>query len=119
MRRFFKSLKQMVVVTLLLCGMSQAAWAESFVIKSIQVQGLHHLSKSTVLSYVPVSVGNTFTDTSSGKIITTLYRLGYFDNIQVSTEGSMVIIKVAERPTIGILTVSGNKSITKKQLAPV
>tara|TARA_B100001093_G_C26857905_1_gene1028358 strand:- start:1406 stop:3727 length:2322 start_codon:yes stop_codon:yes gene_type:complete len=99
--------------------MSQAAWAESFVIKSIQVQGLHHLSKSTVLSYVPVSVGNTFTDTSSGKIITTLYRLGYFDNIQVSTEGSMVIIKVAERPTIGILTVSGNKSITKKQLAPV
>ena len=119
MKHFLRSLKQTVWVVLLLCCLVPTVWANTFQIKSIQIQGLQHLSKATVLNYLPVHVGSTYTEKSSSKIITTLYQLGFFSNIQVSTEGSILIVKVIERPTIGSLTVTGNKSITKKQLMPV
>ena len=113
MKHFLRSLKQTVWVVLLLCCLVPTVWANTFQIKSIQIQGLQHLSKATVLNYLPVHVGSTYTEKSSSKIITTLYQLGFFSNIQVSTEGSILIVKVIERPTIGSLTVTGNKSITK------
>ena len=119
MKHFLRSLKQGVGITLLLCCLVSTAWANTFQIKSIQIQGLQSLSKATVLNYLPVKVGGTYTEQSSTNIITTLYRLGFFSNIQVSSEGSVLIIKVTERPTIGNLTIRGNKSITNKQLMPV
>jgi outer membrane protein assembly factor BamA len=38
------------------------AAAQTFVIKKFKVEGLTHLTPSTVLSYVPLKVGDTFTE---------------------------------------------------------
>ena len=78
MKHFLRSLKQAVGIILLLCCLVSTAWANTFQIKSIQIQGLQSLSKATVLNYLPVKVGSTYTDQSSANIITTLYRLGFF-----------------------------------------
>jgi len=108
----------LVISAVLLCAMP-AVMADQFVIKKIQINGLHQLSRSAVIGSIPVKTGQTFTDSMSGKIITSLYKLGYFSNVSINQTGDVLIINVTERPTIGLLKVTGNKSIDKKQLSPV
>ncbi len=119
MMRCLKSLKYGGFTLVLWFCMTTLSWANSFVIKSIQIQGLQNLPAATVKSDLPVKLGQTFSEETSSKIITSLYRTGYFSNIDVETQGAVVIVKVVERPTIGILTITGNKTITRKQLKPV
>ena len=98
---------------------SLSAFANTFVVKHIKVQGLSHLSSSTVLSYVPLKVGDTFTQAKGRQIVSHLYQTKFFNDIELSEENGTLIITVTERPTIGLLRFSGNKAITSKQLKEV
>jgi outer membrane protein insertion porin family len=96
-----------------------ASAQDTFVVKKIKVKGLSHLSSSTVLSYVPLKAGDTFTQAKGVQIINRLYQTKFFSNITLSQENNTLIITVQERPTIALLRFSGNKAITKDQLKEV
>jgi outer membrane protein insertion porin family len=59
---------------ILLLGMlaSESAYASSFVVEDIQVRGLQRISAGTVFNYLPVTVGETFTDDKQGTAIRAL-----------------------------------------------
>ncbi len=93
--------------------------AGSFVVRKIQIIGLQRISRGTVLNYLPVRVGQTLRTKQSANILTALYDTGFFSDIEVDRRGHTLIIKVSERPTIGNISIKGNKSIPKKQLTKV
>ncbi|PID45724.1 MAG: outer membrane protein assembly factor BamA [Proteobacteria bacterium] len=99
-----------------LFAISQGVWAESFVLKDIQVTGLQRIKADTVLSNVPVRVGQTFDDRMTGNVVNSLYRTGLFDDVSLSRRGDVLIVKVAERMAIGDLKIEGNKQIPDKVL---
>jgi outer membrane protein insertion porin family len=97
----------------------QSASAESFVVKQIRVMGLQRVQESTVLSYLPIHIGQTLTTQDTINILKTLYKTGFFTDVRLSRQGGTLIVTVAERPTIGLIQIQGNKEFTDKQLQPV
>lgn len=99
-----------------LFALSQGVWADSFLLQDIQVSGLKRINAGTVLSNVPVRVGQTFDDRMTADVVNSLYRTGLFDDISLSRRGNVLVVKVSERQAISAITFEGNKSLTNKVL---
>lgn len=112
-------MKKLFTVLLLLAQFTVSAWAQSFVIKSIKVNGLQRISPSTVESYLPVHRGQKFKPKDSAAVLRALYRTGFFEKVKLSRDGSTLIINVTERQTIGELKIKGNSVIATDKLKEV
>lgn len=89
---------------------------ESFVIQNIKFQGLQRLSEGTMLTYLPVKVGDTLDDAKSALVIRTLFKKGMFDDVQLKQEGKNLVVLVKERPSIQAIEITGNKQIKTEDL---
>lgn len=98
---------------------SSAFAANGFVVRHIRVEGLQRIATSTVRSYLPIHEGQRLTASKSNAIIAALYKTGFFYDVQLAQRGSELIVRVKERPTIGLIRISGNKAIPTKKLKPV
>lgn len=97
--------------------MALRAWAvDPFVIDDIRVEGLQRISVGTVLSYLPLNVGETFEDERAAGVIRALFQTGFFDDIALAADGRTLVIRVKERPTIASIAISGNKDLRTEQL---
>ena len=74
---FVKALKKLFWI-LSFTLIMQSALADSFLVKQIQVQGLQRVRESTVLSYIPVNIGQTITTEDTVSILKALYQTGFF-----------------------------------------
>ncbi|MCW3478517.1 outer membrane protein assembly factor BamA [Neisseriaceae bacterium JH1-16] len=98
-------------------SLSAAAWAVNpFVIKDIRVEGLQRTEPGTVFNYLPMKVGDTFTDAKAQQAIKALFDTGFFDDVRVESEGQNVILSVTERPVITQLTINGSREFDKEQI---
>jgi len=98
-------------------GLSSVAWAaDPFVIKDIRVEGLQRTEAGTVFNYLPIKVGDTFSDQKAQEAIKSLYATGFFNDVRIESSAGVVIVEVAERPVITQLTISGSKEFDKDQI---
>ncbi|MDF3055171.1 MAG: outer membrane protein [Gammaproteobacteria bacterium] len=93
-----------------------SSFAEVFVVRNIQINGLQKIPTATVLEYIPVKPGQQLDGEDTVHIIQTLYQTGFFENVTLSRQGDTLIVAVKERPTIGAIQVNGNKQISKDDL---
>jgi outer membrane protein insertion porin family len=93
-----------------------AAYAQQFVVKKIQFEGLERISIKTFRNYLPIKEGDNFNTVQSGEIIHELYKTGFFSDVKLSNKNETLIVTVVERPVVEEINISGNKQITKKQL---
>ncbi|HJR10633.1 MAG TPA: outer membrane protein assembly factor BamA [Rhodanobacteraceae bacterium] len=94
-----------------------AAYAfQPFTVSDIRIEGLQRIAAGTVLSYLPIEPGQTMTDATAQKAIKALFKTGFFNDVELEQQGSILIVKVQERPSIASLTVHGNKDIKSDQL---
>lgn len=111
--------KILLVVVVLFNVFISTAWADSFVVQKIEIDGLQRISQDTVYSYLPVKRGDTVGAGKTGEIITALYKTGFFEHISLGRNGNTLVINVVERPTIGVLKISGNSYIPTDKLTGV
>ncbi|WP_293000261.1 outer membrane protein assembly factor BamA [Nevskia sp.] len=98
-------------------ALPHAAWAfEPFVIKQVRAEGLKRLELGTVLTYLPLSVGDELTETASRQAIRSLYSSGLFLDVQLEREGDDLVIKVKERPAIASFKIEGNEKVGGDEL---
>lgn len=90
--------------------------SEGFIVSDIQVRGLQRISLGTVFNYLPVSVGDTFTQDKVAPAIRALFKTGFFKDVSLEQEGSSLIIYVVERPSIAKIIFDGNKDLSKEDL---
>ncbi len=97
------------------CGSVYAADARK--IDDIRIVGLERVSKGAVFAHLPVDVGDKIKPgVETSKIIKSLYKSGFFDDIKLGFDGNTLVIKVRERPAIANITIEGNKSIDTETL---
>lgn len=89
---------------------------QPFVVKTIRAEGLQRLDLGTVLTYLPVSVGDTMTPATAQQAIKSLYASGLFQNVTLLREASTLVVRVRERPLIAEFKVEGNKAIGGDEL---
>ncbi|QPK65488.1 outer membrane protein assembly factor BamA [Methylomonas sp. LL1] len=95
----------------------KAALASSFVVEDIQVRGLQRISAGTVYNYLPVAVGETFSEDKQGAAIRALFNTGFFKDITLERQGGTLVVNVVERPSVAKIVIEGNKDIKKEDLA--
>jgi len=105
-----------IFVILLLMTAFPARAFESFIIQDIRVDGLSRIALGTVLNYLPINKGDTMDDGRSSETIRVLFETGFFDDVSLLREDGILVIKVAERPSISKIDISGNADITSEQL---
>jgi len=89
---------------------------ESFTVADIRVQGLQRISEGTIFNYLPIEIGAELGDSKSAEIISTLYKTGFFKDIELLRDGAVLIVKVLERPSIASITITGNNEIGSEDL---
>ena len=114
--KYLAKFKKKSCLIALAVSMASQVQANSFRIEDIRVEGLQRVSASPVFAALPIASGD-FADTESIRTaVRALFSTGFFDDIQVLQEGSVVIFKVKERPTISEITIEGNKAIKTEAL---
>ena len=63
---------------------------EPFVIKDIRVEGIQRTEAGTVFSYLPVKVGDRFTEEQAAKAIRDLFATGFFKDVRLEVEGAFM-----------------------------
>ncbi|HEY8024500.1 MAG TPA: outer membrane protein assembly factor BamA [Burkholderiaceae bacterium] len=94
----------------------QAYAAEPFEVKDIRVEGIQRTEAGTVFNYLPLKVGETYTDEKGTAAIKALYATGLFKDIRIEVEGNVLVVAVEERPSIATVTFSGEKEFEKDAL---
>lgn len=112
----------MIRKRLLLVAYCASAWfstvsaSQGFIVQDIKINGLKRVSEGTVLNYLPVQVGEEVNADSTPKIIRALYETGFFQSVVLERQGSVLIVQVVERSTIGSITVVGNDEISSDKM---
>lgn len=93
-----------------------AVGAEAFTVSDIRVDGLQRISAGTVFTYLPIERGDTVDQARAGEAIRALYKTGFFEDVRIDRQGSILVVTVSERPAINKLTVTGNKDLKSEDL---
>lgn len=98
-----------------LCA-GHALAVDPFTVKDIRVEGIQRTEAGTVFSYLPVRVGETYTDEKGTTAIKALYATGFFKDVRLEVEGDVLVVIVEERPAIAGVDFTGTKEFEKDQL---
>lgn len=98
------------LLLLLLC-FSASVLAESFRVLDIRIEGLQRISPGTVFNAIPVRVNDVIDELAVAETARALFRTGNFDDVQIGRDGGVLVILLAERPSISEINIEGNKAI--------
>lgn len=87
-----------------------------FVVKDIRVDGIQRTETGIVFAYIPVTVGERFTEDMATETIRQLYGTGFFSDVQISTDNNIVVVSVRERPVIASVAFTGMREFDSKQI---
>ena len=110
------------ILIILLCGLfsiKSALALDPFVISDIRVEGLQRISEGTVFNYLSIDTNELLTPSRARQAIRSLFRTGFFSDIDLAQEGDILVIIVQERPAIAAISLSGNKAIKDEDMYPV
>ncbi len=89
---------------------------DSFTVSDIRVEGLSRIAPGTVFTYMPIEKGDVLTGARAEQAIRALYKTGFFNDIQLSRQGDILVVTVKERPQITKIAIRGNKDIQEADL---
>ena len=89
---------------------------EAFTVSDIRIDGLQRISAGTVFTYLPIERGDTIDQSREADAIRALYKTGFFEDVRLGRQGDILVVTVAERPSINKLTLEGNKYIHTEDL---
>ncbi|MEO6264328.1 MAG: outer membrane protein assembly factor BamA [Luteimonas sp.] len=90
--------------------------SDAFTVSDIRIDGLQRISAGTVFTYLPIERGDTVDATRAAEAIRALYKTGFFEDVRLDRQGSILVVTVTERPAINKLTLTGNKDIKTEDL---
>src|SRR5690606_18679078 len=79
-------------------------------------EGIQRTEAGTVFNYLPVRVGDTFTEDQAAKAIRDLFATGFFSDVRIEVEDDVIVVLVDERPAIADITFTGVKEFDSKAL---
>lgn len=110
-------MKKALYTTLLAASTFTAlpAWALNEV-RAIQINGIERVERETVMSYLPLHLGDEYSPRVASEMVKVLYGTGLFDNISVDWKDGTLFIDVKENPMVNRVIFEGNDEFDKDRL---
>jgi len=109
-------MKKLFFCLLVLFGTSNTLNAQNFIIADIIVDGYQRISPGIIYNLLPVGIGDEVDAQTPAQIIRELAQSEYFDEIEVSREGDILVITVLERPSVAEITIEGNSVLETEDI---
>ena len=90
--------------------------AENQRIEAIEITGNNRVAAGTVLSYMPLRVGDLVTAGSMNIAIERLYETDLFADISIDMVAGVLTVKIIENPIISRVNIEGNDVIADEKL---
>ncbi|MFC3117283.1 outer membrane protein assembly factor BamA [Cellvibrio fontiphilus] len=92
------------------------AYAQTFRVSDIRVEGLQRVSAGSVFSALPIRVGDVLTQADIQSATRELFKVGYFSDVEIKRDGDVLVLVIKERPAINKIELKGNKAIKTENL---
>jgi outer membrane protein insertion porin family len=89
---------------------------QSGIVGRIVVQGNERIEQDTILSYLPIQVGDTVDQQKLDLALKALTRTELFSDVRIQLQGDTLLVQVVENPIINQIIFEGNSSIKKDKL---
>ncbi|MCV6627119.1 MAG: outer membrane protein assembly factor BamA, partial [Cellvibrionaceae bacterium] len=109
-------MKRIRDLILILTLMPVLTFAQGFKVTDIRLEGLQRVSAGSVFASLPIQIGEELDSIAIQGATRALFKTGYFADIQMSREGSVLVVSVVERPAISEIVIEGNKAIKTEDL---
>ena len=97
-------------------GVPNTLNAQDFIIADIIVDGYQRISPGIIYNLLPVGIGDEVTAQTPSQMIRELAQSEYFDEIEVSREGDILVVTVLERPSVAEITIDGNSVLETEDI---
>jgi len=94
----------------------QATDAGASVIRDITVEGNQRIESRTVLSYLGLKPGDSFSQNDIDAGLKNLFATGFFADVKLLRQGDTLQVRVVENPVISKVAFEGNNKIETKDL---
>ncbi|WP_425280916.1 outer membrane protein assembly factor BamA [Roseibium denhamense] len=88
-----------------------ATQAEAAVARNIEVRGTSRIDADTVIGYMTIVPGRSYSAFDVDESLKALYATGLFETVEITPRGSTVIVTVSESPIINRVSFEGNRRI--------
>ncbi len=88
-------------------------------ISAIRVVGNERIETGTIISYMSITPGDPFDPERIDRSLKTLYATGLFGDVQISRDGSVLVVRLAENPVVNRIAFEGNHSLNDDALRPL
>ncbi|MCE3230353.1 MAG: hypothetical protein K0R76_693 [Alphaproteobacteria bacterium] len=109
-----KNTKSLVLGLALSTALAAPAFAQA--IQSIQVTGNKRIETETVISNLPLKVGDSFDNLQLNQALKDLFATGYFADVQIHRQGNALVVEVVENSLINRISFEGNSKLKDEKL---
>ena len=88
-------------------------------ISDIKVTGNRRVAEGTVLSYLPVQVGDLVSQGALSQSLERLFATNLFKDLKLDLDGSVLLVTVIENPIVNRVSIEGNDVISDERLLEV
>jgi outer membrane protein insertion porin family len=103
-------------VAVVLLGLSGAAEAQTYRFNSVSIEGNQRVDGATILNYAGVARGETVSAAELNEAYQRILGSGLFETVTIEPQGSRLVIKVDEYPTINRISFEGNNRLKDEDL---
>ena len=107
-------LAALVVVVLL--GLPGQAKAQTYRFNSVNIEGNQRVDGATILNYAGIARGETVSAAELNEAYQRILGSGLFETVTIEPQGSRLVIKVDEYPTINRISFEGNNRLKDEDL---
>ena len=86
------------------------------VVNRIVVTGAERIERGTILSYLPIGVGDTIDPARIDLALKTLFRTDLFADVRIDLQGTDLVVQVVENPIINQVVFEGNSALKEEKL---
>ena len=90
--------------------------ATPFKAADIRIDGLKRVSPASVFDVLSLKAGDRVTDVDISMATKQLFDTGFFDQVEVRSEGEVLVIEVSERPAVSRIEIDGNHVIESEDI---
>jgi outer membrane protein insertion porin family len=86
------------------------------VVQRIIVEGAERIERNTIVSYMPIAVGDTVDPAKIDLALKTLFRTDLFADVRIDLRGTDLVVQVVENPIINQVVFEGNSALKEDKL---
>jgi outer membrane protein insertion porin family len=92
--------------------------AQGQVIRTIAVAGAQRLEPETIVSYIQLRAGDTYTPAAADQALKDLAATELFSDFRIENNNGDVVITVVENPVINRIVLEGNRRLKDDKITP-